>query len=165
MKAYSASNAPKKIKDNDLFYQAKINMTKAHFKYLQFCIFRKSCEEGKFKDPRLTKLMELVGKVFCLQELLEDCSPCYDSGFLVPGCLRFMQLAMEKCVADLRPQFIPLVETHYMPDHVVPSVIGNEYGDIYEMQLEYAKKSRLNVNNEVPEYFERLMKPILRPKL
>ena len=33
------------------------------------------------------------------------------------------------------------------------------------MQLEYAQKSRLNINNEVPEYFERLMEPILRPKL
>jgi len=165
MKAYNASTAPAKVKDNDLFYQAKINMTKAHFKYLQFCLFRKQCEEGQFKDPRNTKLMELVGKVYCLQELLEDCSAVYDSGFFSPGCLRAMQLAMEKCVADLRPQFIPLVETPYLPDHITPSVIGNEHGDIYEMQLEYAQKSRLNINNEVPEYFERLMKPILRPKL
>ena len=48
----------------------------------------------------------------------------------------------------------------------MPSVIGNSFGDIYEMQLEYAQKSRLNINNEVPEYFDRLMKPILRsPKL
>ena len=68
-------------------------------------------------------------------------------------------------MAQLRPQFIPLAETIQMPDHFVPSVIGNEFGDIYEMQLEMAQKSRLNVDNEVPEYFERLMKPILRPKL
>ena len=72
---------------------------------------------------------------------------------------------MEKCVADLRPQFIPLAEAHYLPDHITPSVIGNDYGDIYEMQLECAMKSRLNINNEVPEYFERLMKPILLSKL
>lgn len=51
-----------------------------------------------------------------------------------------------------------------MPDHFVPSVIGNEYGDIYEQQLEMAQKSRLNAR-EVPEYFERLMKPVLRAKL
>lgn len=31
MKAYNASTATSKVKDNDLFYQAKINMTKAHF--------------------------------------------------------------------------------------------------------------------------------------
>ena len=47
----------------------------------------------------------------------------------------------------------------------MPSTIANSYGDIYEMQLEYAQKSRLNINNEVPEYFESLMKPILKAKL
>jgi len=41
-------------------------MTKAHLKYMQFYLFRKSCEEQNFKDPRNLKLMELVGKVFCL---------------------------------------------------------------------------------------------------
>ena len=82
--------------------------------------------------------MELVGKVFCLQELLEDSSPVYDSGFLAPGSYRAMQIALEKCVIEMRPHFIPLAEAPYFPDHLLPSVIGNEQGDIYEMQLEYA---------------------------
>ena len=76
-----------------------------------------------------------------------------------------MQRAMEQAIRELRPQLIPLSETPYLPDHLVPSTIGNQYGDIYEMQLEYAQKSRLNINNEVPEYFDRLMKPILKAKL
>jgi len=90
MTDYNASTASIKVKDNDLFYQAKINMTKAHLKYLQFHLFRKSCEDQQFRDPRNTKLMELVGKVFCLQELLEDSSAVYDSGFLAPGTYRAM---------------------------------------------------------------------------
>lgn len=72
---------------------------------------------------------------------------------------------MDQAVKELRPHFVPLVEAPYIPDHKVPSTIGNYYGDIYEMQLDLAQKSRLNINNEVPEYFERLMKPVLRPKL
>ena len=48
---------------------------------------------------------------------------------------------------------LPLVESFNFPDHWIPSVIGNSYGDIYEMQLETAQKSRLNINNEVPNYF------------
>jgi len=75
-----------------------------------------------------------------------------------------MQRAMEQCVTQLRPHFLSLGETPYFPDHVVPSTIANYYGDIYESQLENAQKSRLN-NNEVPEYFERLIKPILKAKL
>ena len=76
-----------------------------------------------------------------------------------------MQKALEICVTKIRPQLLSLSETLYAPDHVLPSVIGNYYGDIYEQQLECAQNSRLNIDNEVPEYFERLMKPILRPKL
>ena len=97
--------------------------------------------------------MDLVGRVFCLQELAEDSAAVYDSGFLAPGSLRAMHQALEQCVTEMRPHFIPLSESGYFPDHVCPSTIGNQYGDIYEMQLQYAQKSRLNINNEVPSYF------------
>lgn len=74
--------------------------------------------------------------------------------------------ALEICVARLRPQMLPLVESYYLPDKWLPSVIGNAYGDIYEMQLEKAQQSRLNApGNEVPSYFDELMRPILRAKL
>ena len=139
-------------------------MTRAHLKYLQFHLFRSSYETHQFKDPRIRGILDIVARAFALFELLDDSASAYDSGFLAPGSLRAMQTAAERCVAEMRPQFIPLAETPYMPDHIVPSVIGNSYGDIYEQQLEYAQKSRLN-KNEVPEYFERLMKPVLRPKL
>lgn len=68
-------------------------------------------------------------------------------------------------MAELRPQMLPLAENVvYLPDHWTPSVIGNKYGDIYEMQLEEAMKTRLNAQ-EVPSYFESLMKPVLKAKL
>ena len=79
-----------------------------------------------------------------------------------------MQKALERCVTELRPQMLSLAEAFDLPDHWIPSTIGNSYGDIYEMQLETAQKSRLNIDNEVPSYFQELMKPILsagRPKL
>jgi len=44
-----------------------------------------------------------------------------------------MQQALENCVAEMRPQFVALAETPNIPDHLVPSVIGNSFGDIYEM--------------------------------
>jgi hypothetical protein len=72
--------------------------------------------------------------------------------------------ALAFTVAKLRPQFIPLAESYYFPDHAYLSSIGNSYGDIYETQLELAQKSRLN-KHEVPPYFEELIKPILKGKL
>ena len=165
MRDYNASTSPSKVKDNDEFYMAKNEMTRVHLKYLQLHIFRKACEQSQFSDARNSAILELLGKIYCLQELLEDGAAVFDTGFLAPGCYRAMQQAMERCVAQLRPQLVSLSEVPYFPDHVVPSVIGNSYGDIYEQQLECAENSRLNINNEVPEYFERLMKPVLRPKL
>lgn len=65
---------------------------------------------------------------------------------------------------ELRPQILNLVESLYLPDHFIPSAIGNEYGDIYELQLELAKTSRQNAH-DVPPYFNDLIKPILKGKL
>jgi len=53
---------------------------------------------------------------------------------------------------------------------LLPSAIGNSYGDIYETQLAWAMDSNLNKldNNGVPVYFEQLIKPFLHahgPKL
>ena len=63
---------------------------------------------------------------------------------------------------------IPLVESMSLLDTLTDSVIGNKYGDIYEAQLEAAKKSKLN-KTPVPPYFETLMKPTMNlrkpPKL
>lgn len=132
MRDYNASDAPSKVKDNDLFYQAKNEMTRTHLKYLQIHIFRSQVQQANFTDARNTALMELIGKIYCLEELLNDGAAVYDTGFLAPGCFRVMQQAMERCVAELRPQFLSLAEVPYIPDHVVPSVIGNSYGDIYE---------------------------------
>lgn len=144
MKDYNASDAPTKVKDNDLFYAAKNAFTMAHLKYLQFHIFLTSCQQAQMRDQRNLKLMELVGKIYALEELLNDGAAVYDTGFLSPGSYRAMQQAMERCVAEIRPQLVSLCEVPYSPDHVIPSSIGNSFGDIYEMQLECAQKSRLN---------------------
>jgi hypothetical protein len=59
-----------------------------------------------------------------------------------------------------------LVEWFSVGD-VIPSVIGNKYGDIYEAQLEFSQKSRLN-EHQVPAFYEKYMKPTMtlhKPKL
>jgi hypothetical protein len=67
---------------------------------------------------------------------------------------------------------LPLSEGFMCSDALVPSSIGNTYGDIYELQFEWAKNSRmqqLDSKDGRPAYFEQLIKPFLteehRPKL
>ena len=61
----------------------------------------------------------------------------------------------------MRPQMIPLVEGCNMYAPNFPTTIGNEHGDIYEMQFETAKNSSLN-QAIVPSLFETHMKPVMR---
>jgi len=65
-------------------------MTVAHVRYLQFSLFRTECQRANFRDARISQLLELVGRVYCLEQLLEDGASVYDTGFLAPGTYRTM---------------------------------------------------------------------------
>lgn len=74
-----------------------------------------------------------------------------------------MKSALEILIKKLRPMLIPLIESIAQPDCLLPSNIGNSYGDIYEQQLEWAQNSSLNKEDKdgVPETFEKYIKPFL----
>ena len=69
---------------------------------------------------------------------------------------------MNTILIELRPQMIPLVElkSDELQDQSYLSAIGNKYGDIYELQLELAKRSKLN-KQQVPSFYEKYMKPTM----
>jgi len=69
--------------------------------------------------------------------------------------------AMKESLNELRPHMVSLVElnTRSESDMSYLSAIGNEYGDIYETQLEWAMKSRLN-KNPIPDYYKTIIRPI-----
>lgn len=58
---------------------------------------------------------------------------------------------------------LPLAEIKQYPDYLMPSNIGNYFGDIYELQLDNAIDSRLNKEdiNGVPPQWENYIKPFL----
>ena len=55
---------------------------------------------------------------------------------------------------------VSLVESFPKGTDLTPTTIGNAYGDIYEMQFETAKNSKLN-SAIVPTWFETHMKPVM----
>ena len=55
---------------------------------------------------------------------------------------------------------IPIVESFPKAAAFVPTTIGNKFGDIYEMQYETAKGSKLN-DGVVPSFYETHMKPVM----
>ena len=155
---YRASKDPQSVKDNETFQQAKITIIKAHLNYLTFAIFReRTCN---IPDQILRSHLELIARIWAIESLLQDSGPVFDAGFFGKGATHLLRKSLAEAVAKLRPQLVPLAESFYAPDEWAPSVIGNSFGDIYELQLEMAKSSRLN-EHEVPPYFNQLIKPIL----
>ena len=63
-------------------------------------------------------------------------------------------------MTELRPHMIPIVESFHTEPLDRMSTIGNKYGDIYELQLETAKNTKLNTNI-VPRFYEKYMKPTM----
>lgn len=62
---------------------------------------------------------------------------------------------------------IPLAEAKCFAEIVLPSSIGNYYGDIYETQVEWAKDSSMNHLDKdgVPPQWDKHIKPFLHKDL
>jgi len=132
IEAYNASTATAKVKDNELFAQARVIMCRAHLLFVQFHMFRTSVAQLQARDAKIKQHLELLVKVFALNILIKDGAAAFDAGFFAKGALHNLTKAMAHAIETLRPQMIPLAETMYLPDHLIPSSIGNEFGDIYE---------------------------------
>ena len=132
--ALATSDAPDKVKDNELFARMKLDMINVHMEYIKFYLFKDQIEKANIKDKRLLDLLMDFGRVAGLKCLIENNGDLYQTGYFAPQAIKMMKLAMDKLVSKLRPQLIPVVEAIAMTE--VPSNIGNEYGDIYELQMQ-----------------------------
>ena len=159
-----ASKESELVKDNDIFQQAKFTMVNAHLNYVIFTNFREKTKKEFVPDEKIRGHLEQIARVYALDSLVKDSTAVFDSGFFGSGTGALLTGALALSVAKLRPQIVNLCESFYLPDEMTPSVIGNKYGDIYELQLEMAQKSRLNKDEVVP-YFDELIKPIIKGRL
>ena len=91
--------------------------------------------------------------LYGLDSLSKDSHLLFESGYFGPGNATHVFDALKVQVAKVREQAIPLVESFGAVNGRLMSTIGNSYGDIYELQLETAKKSKLNTGKN-PKGFE-----------
>ncbi len=79
-----------------------------------------------------------------LKSLIDDSGAVFDAEFFAPSAFSNMRKALDQLIKKMRPHLVPLVESFAVPDEILPSSIGNSYGDIYEQQLDWAMGSKLN---------------------
>lgn len=116
-----------------------------------------------FKDQNIKPILYDLVRVFALKSLIDDCGAVFDSGYFSHSAFKNLKLALDIAIKRMRPHLIPLIESVALPDELLPSSIGNSYGDIYEQQLELAKGSTLNLQDKdgIPSNFETFIKPFL----
>lgn len=121
-------------------------MSTSHMLYLCFLQYKRRVKRFEFKDESTKNILLLLAKVFALKQLTKDCSPLYETGFFGKNSDKLMNEAFKVALKELRPHMVNLVELNYdsLIDGSYLSAIGNEYGDIYEEQLDRAMKSRFN---------------------
>lgn len=126
------STASKKEKENELFAIGVKKMVEVHITYQMFLMAKDRFENGEFKDANIRPVLELVLKVYAVNQLMSENRGLYECGFFSTGSGRLLDDAFKSLLVELRPHMIPLVETMQMIDRVNDSAIGNKFGDIYE---------------------------------
>ncbi|TNV82173.1 hypothetical protein FGO68_gene6753 [Halteria grandinella] len=142
-----------------------VGMAHSHILYVAYQIFCANISQlGSIKCPNLRGHLQDLGRLYALSELKNDSASLYEAGYFESTSGTAIQNAQKHLLSKLRPYMIPLIEAWNFPDHLLPSAIGNSYGDIYETQLEWARNSKLN-KNPMPKGFKEYMLPILTAKL
>ena len=142
-KLYKSSNKTSKEKINDRFGTHIHLAMRAHVQYVMFIMAIEHLHSHRFADKKLIPIMNLCIKIFALKILQDNTHGLYECGYFDKGASRLIENAMHKLLSDMRPHMIPIVES-FAVDTQDYNVIGNKYGDIYELQLETAKRTRLN---------------------
>lgn len=155
----NASTADRRTQNNDLFAIQTQRMMRAHIQYLMCLMARNFVDKHEFKDKALQPLMHLLIKIFALKQLLND-SGIFACGYFTQKSQLLLDDSLHQLLVELRPHMVPLVET-FSIDAQDYNVIGNKFGDIYELQLDTAKRAKIN-SKVVPPFYEKYMKPTMK---
>lgn len=153
MKALEESKASKRQKMNEIHALEVDRALQAHIRYLSFHLMRSQTPELKDVNLRghVYNLNVLSGLTFLKTNLLS----AFEAGYINGSQSKLVDQACNAMLVKIRPQIIPLVELCSISDDLQPTAIGNQYGDIYETHVEWAKTSRMNdpANGSIPKGF------------
>ena len=152
-----------------------VSVARAHIKLVSFILFKAKIITNKdipmrtFKNINNVEIMGYFGKLYGLVVLQESTlHGLYQCGYFQPG-IDYSNLildAIKRINLAIRPHILNTLESFASVEEFNMSAIGNQYGDIYETHLEWAKNSRMNHNEDaIPDGYLQYMMPILKGKM
>ena len=152
-----------------------VKVSQAHIKLVAFMLFKAKLIpdpeipmvhlKSKTNIDILTHYCKLYGLVSLMESKLQG---LYQCGYFEPGIDQSDLIldAIKKVNLMIRPNILNVLESCWAVENFNMSAVGNEYGDIYETHLEWAKNSRMNHNMDaIPDGFLKYMMPILKAKM
>ena len=103
------SKEHKKVVMNELYATDITRMSAVHMLYLSFIQAKAKIQSG-FKCKGIRPVMELCMQVFALNQLAEDQSALYETGFFKSGAAEILSESLKSALNRLRPHMVPLVE-------------------------------------------------------
>lgn len=159
----TSSKLPFETMWNEVCQVELVQMVRSHSMLITFQAFRRVAENPKVSEPLRRQLVRCV-KLLAANDLVNNSVSLHTSGYFSQDHQDILREYYKNTLKEFRPHALNIIESYFHSDNVLNSCIGNQYGDIYEQQLEWAKNSSMNKKGALPA-FDKYMKPFYTSKL
>jgi acyl-CoA oxidase len=128
-----------------------------HCSYVLVLTF--ATEVEKLKDPDIKRVLHQLALHFALVQVKEragDWTP-----HISAKQVQEVKHTVNQLLAEIRPESVALVDSFGFSDNSLQSAIGRYDGNVYEALLDYARKSPLNEEAYIQEFWNEHLKDVL----
>jgi hypothetical protein len=86
-----SSKLSQKEKTNEVFSLEVEKMVRHHLTYVMYMMALEIVQKNEFKDNKCREVLELVIKVYAINQIMSDTQALYECGFFTAGSGRLLQ--------------------------------------------------------------------------
>ncbi|PWN90058.1 putative acyl-CoA oxidase [Acaromyces ingoldii] len=101
-------------------------------------------DEELNSQPALRTVMQQVFLLYCTHTMELEGAEFLSSGYLTPAQYKLLATKVQECLAWIRPQAVPLVDSFALSDYLLNSHLGSSKGDAYEGLFDHALREPIN---------------------
>jgi hypothetical protein len=95
-------------------------------------------------QPALHEIMRLNFELYATYTMTEAADEFLASGYISPNQYELLRNQVDRLLAAIRPQAVPLVDGFAIPDYLLNSALGSYDGDVYNRLFDFAAREPLN---------------------
>ena len=128
---------------NKVYLSEIIKTAKLHSIYSTAAIFLESLSSYEI-SPNLLKHLQVLCDIYVCENIIKNGDQALMSGYITGSQLLQINERLEKLINEIRPQFVPLVESASLHKKSISGVISQMDGKYSERLYEFASNRKLN---------------------